>query len=88
MLKVEQKKAAISSVRCHEKDTGSPQVQIALLSDRINDISGHLKNCPKDHSTRRGLMKLVGRRNRILKYLRRRDANAYQQLIDKLDLRR
>lgn len=88
MVKVEQKKAAIASFKVNEKDTGSSQVQIALLSDRINEISGHLKTCPRDHSSRRGLMKLVGRRNRILKYLRKCDSDSYQKLIDKLDLRR
>lgn len=88
MVKVEQKKAAIASFKINEKDTGSSQVQVALLSDRINEISNHLKNCPRDHSSRRGLMKLVGRRNRILRYLRNSDTSTYQKLIDKLDLRR
>jgi small subunit ribosomal protein S15 len=69
-------------------DTGSPQVQIALLTRRINDLTEHLRTHPKDHYSRRGLLKLVGRRRRFLDYLQRKDIEGYRALISELGLRR
>jgi len=70
-----------------ENDTGSPEVQVALLSERINYLTDHLKVNKKDHSSRLGLLKLVGRRKRLLKYLKRKDYNRYQELIKSLGIR-
>jgi small subunit ribosomal protein S15 len=69
-------------------DTGSPEVQIAMLTRRINDLTGHLRTHPKDHYSRRGLLKLVGRRRRFLNYLQRKDIEGYRALIKELGLRR
>jgi small subunit ribosomal protein S15 len=69
-------------------DTGSPQVQIALLTRRINQLTEHLRSHPKDHYSRRGLLKLVGRRRRLLQYLQKRDLEGYRNLIQELGLRR
>jgi small subunit ribosomal protein S15 len=71
-----------------ETDTGSPQVQIAMLTQRINDLTGHLRTHPKDHYSRRGLLKLVGRRRRFLTYLQKHDLEGYRALIKELGLRR
>ena len=71
-----------------EADTGSPQVQIALLTARINELTGHLRAHAKDHYSRRGLLKLVGRRRRLLNYLQRKDLEGYRALIKELGLRR
>lgn len=84
----EKKQETIKSYRTHEKDSGSPQVQIALLTERINSINEHLKKARKDHSTRRGLLILVGRRNRLLKYLQKNDREGYRKLIGSLGLRK
>ena len=78
----------ISSYRKHGTDTGSPEVQIALLTDRINQLTDHLKVHQKDHHSRRGLLMLVGRRRRMLDYVRDRDIQRYRDLIAKLGLRR
>ncbi len=72
----------------HPSDTGSPEVQIALLTRRIEALGEHFKKYPKDFNSRRGLLKLIGRRRRLLKYLRSRDFAAYQALIEKLNLRK
>ena len=80
--------ATIADHRLHETDTGSPEVQIALLTERINHLTEHLKVHKKDHHTRRGLLTLVGRRRRLLDYLRRNDVERYRALIAKLGLRR
>ena len=72
----------------NETDTGSPEVQIAMLTQRINDLTEHLRTHPKDHYSRRGLLKLVGRRRRFLDYLRRKDIEGYRALIQELGLRR
>ena len=72
----------------HETDTGSPQVQIAMLTRRINDLTEHLRTHPKDHYSRRGLLKLVGRRRRLLDYLQRTNLESYRALIKELGLRR
>src|SRR6476661_8162992 len=82
------KAATITEHRVHETDTGSPEVQIALLSDRVNQLTEHLKVHKKDHHSRRGLLMLVGRRRRLLDYLRRNDVERYRALIAKLGLRR
>ena len=71
-----------------EADTGSPEVQVALLSKRISELTEHLKTHPKDHHSRRGLLRMVGRRRRLLEYLRREDIERYRALIGKLGLRR
>ena len=78
----------ISTYRKHGTDTGSPEVQIALLTDRINHLTEHLKTHKKDHGSRRGLLMLVGRRRRMLDYIRDRDIAGYRELIAKLGLRR
>jgi len=78
----------ISEHRLHESDTGSPEVQIALLSDRINHLTEHLKVHKKDHHSRRGLLMLVGRRRRMLDYLTGNDIERYRTIIAKLGLRR
>lgn len=84
----EQKDTIISGFRAHESDTGSPEVQIALMSSRITYLTEHFKTHKKDHHSRRGLLKLVGRRRRLLDYLRRQDVNRYQQVITRLGIRR
>ena len=79
--------ARITDYRVHEKDTGSCEVQVALLTDRISELTEHLKTHPKDHSTRHGLRKLVGQRNRLLRYLQQTDGTRYETLIGRLDIR-
>ncbi len=78
----------IEDVRLHEKDTGSADVQIAKLTQRINELTGHLKVNKKDHSSRRGLLKMVGQRRRLLDYLHDTDTDRYHALTKKLKLRR
>ena len=78
----------IESNRLHESDTGSPEVQIALLSDRINHLTDHLKVHKKDHHSRRGLLMVVGRRRRMLDYVKKNDVERYRAIIAKLGLRR
>ena len=80
--------ATITEHRLHETDTGSPEVQIALLTERINHLTEHLKVHKKDHHSRRGLLMLVGQRRRLLDYLGRNDVERYRALIAKLGLRR
>ena len=80
--------ATISEHRLHETDTGSPEVQVAILTERINHLTEHLKVHKKDHHSRRGLLMLVGRRRRLLDYLRRNDVDRYRALIAELGLRR
>jgi len=82
------KKQIVSEFRVHDKDTGSPEVQIALLTHRINQLRSHFDTHKKDHSSRRGLLKLVSRRNQLLKYLTREDRARYQQIIGRLGLRK
>lgn len=84
----EQKMGLISAYRRHEADTGSPEVQVALLSSRINHLTEHLQTHKKDHHSRRGLLKLVGRRRRHLEYLKSIDLERYRQVIDRLGLRK
>lgn len=88
MLTLEQKQALIAENRVHETDTGSPEVQVAILTARINYLTDHLKEHKKDHHSRRGLLKLVGQRRGLLDYLRRKDFERYRALIEKLNLRK
>jgi small subunit ribosomal protein S15 len=80
--------ATVTDYRTHEADTGSTEVQVALLTQRINGLSDHFKTHKKDHHSRRGLLKLVSQRRRLLTYLRRTGPGRYQQLIKRLGLRR
>ena len=84
----DQKSALISDYRRGEADTGSPEVQVAVLSRRIEDLTEHLKMHKKDHHSRRGLLQMVGKRRRLLDYLRREDVERYRTLISRLGLRR
>jgi small subunit ribosomal protein S15 len=88
VLTNDRKSEVIGSYRKHEKDTGSPEVQVALLSERINYLTEHFKTHEKDHHSRRGLLKLVGQRRRLLDYLRGKDADRYSELIRKLGIRK
>ncbi|GMU20265.1 MAG: 30S ribosomal protein S15 [Phycisphaerae bacterium] len=87
-ITVERKQQVVQDYRQHEKDTGSPEIQVALLTDRINELTEHLKLHKKDQSSRRGLLKLVGRRSRLLKYLTAVDRERYQNVIARLGLRK
>ena len=87
-LNVEQKKVIIEDYKQHESDTGSPEVQVAILTKRINDLTEHFKIHTKDYHSRRGLMIMVGQRRRLLDYLKRKDKARYGQLIERLGLRR
>ena len=87
-LNKEQKTSIIEGHRTHASDTGSPEVQVAILSERVNYLTGHLKTHPKDHHSRRGLLMLVGQRRRLLDYLKRKDHARYRTLIGKLGLRK
>jgi small subunit ribosomal protein S15 len=84
----EQKSALISEFRRGETDTGSPEVQVAVLTKRIEELTEHLKTHAKDHHSRRGLLQMVGKRRRLLDYLRREDVERYRELISRLKLRR
>lgn len=81
-----EKKSVIESFRTHTGDTGSPQVQVAILSDRINSLTDHLKDHPKDNHSRRGLIMMVGKRRKLLNYLQSKDKEAYTALLEKLDI--
>jgi len=87
-LAAEEKTKIVTDYKIHDKDTGSPEVQIALLTKRITELTEHLKTHKKDHSSRRGLLKMVGKRNSLLKYLTREDRTRYQQIIGRLGLRK
>ncbi|MCC6325999.1 MAG: 30S ribosomal protein S15 [Candidatus Brocadia sp.] len=84
----EVKQRIINDLRVHDSDTGSPEVQVALLTERINHLSDHLKGHKKDHTSRRGLFLMVGRRAALLKYLSSRDKERYKKLITKLGIRK
>ncbi len=84
----EKKQEIVKAYRLHDTDTGSPEVQIALLSSRINEVTGHLETHKTDFSTRRGLLKMVGQRRRLLNYLRDTDIAAFRTLLDNLNLRK
>ena len=88
MPETKTKAEIIGEYQAHEGDTGSSEVQIALLSDRINQLTEHLREHPKDHASRRGLLKLVGQRRRLLNYLTRVDVERYRALVGRLGLRR
>lgn len=88
MVSTEEKRGLISRYRRHEHDTGSPEVQIAILTKRINSLTEHLRVHRKDHHSRRGLLKMVGQRRALLNYLRNTDVNRYHQIISDLGLRR
>ena len=87
-LSTEKKKDIISHFRLHDVDTGSPEVQIALLTQRINELTLHMQSHKKDLHSRHGLLKLVGKRRRLLSYLKRKDIESYRNLIQQLELRR
>ena len=87
-LATEIKESIIGQYRTHERDTGSPQVQVALLTERINELTEHFKTHKKDNHSRRGLLKMVSQRRSLLDYLKRRDIEGYHELIGKLGLRR
>ena len=84
----DQKTSVITGYRTHETDTGSPEVQVALLSERINYLTEHFKSHPKDHHSRRGLLQLVGQRRRLLNYLKGKDLSRYRGLIERLGIRK
>ena len=88
MLRKEEKTAVIEANRLHEQDTGSPEVQIAILTYRINDLNEHLQVHKKDHHSRRGLLKMVGQRRNLLNYLKEKDLERYRDLIARLGLRK
>ena len=88
MLKKEKKTKLIDDFKGHEKDTGSCSVQIAILTERINTLTGHFKTHKKDHHSRHGLLMLVNQRRRLLDYLKKQDKDKYQDLIKKLDIRK
>lgn len=87
-LEKEEKSQIINNYQIHESDTGSPEVQVALLTERINQLIEHLRVHTHDHHSRRGLLKLVGRRRRLLNYLQSKDRERYRNVINRLGLRR
>lgn len=88
MLTNDKKTDLIGAYRKHDSDTGSPEVQVAILSERINYLTDHFKTHVKDHHSRRGLLKLVGQRRRLLDYLKRKNADRYADLIQRLGIRK
>ena len=88
MLTKDKKDKIIEEYKTKESDTGSPEVQVALLTTRINELTEHLKSHPKDHSSRRGLLKMVGTRSSLLKYVRNNDVERYRAIISRLGLRK
>ena len=88
MLTKEEKTEVISTYRLKENDTGSPEVQIALLSERIKYLTGHLKDNKKDHHSRRGLLKMVSKRRKLLEYIKREDVERYKKVIASLGIRK
>lgn len=88
MIEKEVKQQIIAENRLSDNDTGSPEVQIAILTNRINTLNEHLKNNPKDHHSRRGLLKMVGHRRNLLAYLQKKDINRYRAIVEKLGLRK
>lgn len=87
-MQKDQKTEIINTYAVHEGDTGSPEVQIAILSKRINDLTEHLKNNPKDHHSRRGMFKMIGNRRSLLNYLQKKDIERYRDIVEKLGLRK
>lgn len=84
----ERKEEIINTFKREENDTGSPEVQVALLTERINELTGHLKVHAKDNHSRRGLFQMVGKRRNLLNYLSKKDINRYRDLVEKLNLRK
>jgi small subunit ribosomal protein S15 len=87
-VEIERKAELVAQYRTHGTDTGSPEVQVALISERINQLTDHFKTHKKDHHSRRGLLKLVGQRRRLLDYLKNKDTNRYKKLIEGLGIRK
>ncbi len=87
-LPVEEKRVIIEKYRIHEQDTGSPEVQIAILTERINGLTEHLREHKRDHHSRRGLLKMVGQRRNLLNYLSDKDIERYRAIVEKLGLRK
>jgi small subunit ribosomal protein S15 len=87
-LTQEKKQELMSQYQVHETDTGSADLQVAILTERINQLTGHLKENDKDHSSRRGLLKMIGRRRRLLAYIQKESTERYQNLIARLGIRR
>lgn len=87
-MQTEQKQEIIKKYKLHESDTGSPEVQVAILTERINHLNEHLQTHKKDHHSRRGLLKMVGKRKALLGYLMKKDINRYREIIAKLGLRK
>ena len=87
-ISAERKTTVIEEYKVHEKDTGSPEVQIAILSERIRNLTEHFKTHKKDHHSRRGLLKMVNKRRRLLDYLKNKEVNRYREIIARLGLRR
>lgn len=87
-LTVDRKQSLIAQFRVHEGDTGSPEVQIALLTERINGLTEHFKQHAKDHHSRRGLLMLIGKRRALIEYLRKKDGERYRAVTEKLGIRR
>jgi len=87
-LSIEEKRAIIEKYRVHDSDTGSPEVQVAILTERINYLTEHLKTHKKDHHSRRGLLKMVGRRRALLDYLKDADIDRYRAILERLGLRK
>jgi small subunit ribosomal protein S15 len=87
-LDLERKKTVIEQFRTHEGDTGSPEVQIALITERVNSLTEHFKQHAKDHHSRRGLLMLIGKRRGLLEYLRKKDPERYRTVTEKLGIRR
>lgn len=88
MLSKEKKSELIKGYKLHDGDTGSPEVQVALLTERINSLTPHFKENKKDHHSRRGLLKMVGQRRRLLDYLKTTDAARYQAILERLNIRK
>jgi len=88
LITAEAKRAAIDGYKLHETDTGSPEVQVALLTQRISELTEHFKTHKKDHHSRRGLFKIVSQRRRLLNYLRKNEVARYRTLIERLGIRR
>ena len=87
-LSIEEKRVIIEKYRVHDSDTGSPEVQVAILTERINYLTEHLKTHKKDHHSRRGLLKMVGRRRALLDYLKDADIDRYRAILERLGLRK
>lgn len=87
-ITAEVRKEVVKAARRHDSDTGSPEVQVSMLTKRINEVADHLKGHKKDHHSRRGLLMMVGRRNRLLRYLAKTGPDRYQSLIERLGLRK